>query len=496
MKDKYDVVVIGGGMAGLTCAAWLAKKGLEVILLEKENRVGGLCASYKKENCVLQPGATIISGCEDGFFKQLLTELKIADKLNFISLPYVFKYYIPGYEILEDRDISNYVNTLINLFPQSSEKIKEFFGELEQIWKELERLRLQDELSVSWLKRSIVSNYSGKTVTQVIDKMFTDEKLKAILMGAAASMFALPPSDVSFISYAMILMQWHKGGVFAVKGGMQNLADAFKESIELHGGEVELQKPVSKILLEDGKAYAVRLADGEEIQCKYVVGAINVFRLFLNLIGINNVDIDTVKYLREARLPYPMFSVSLAAKGVNIEPTYCCYSPVYNLNEWYTTIEKNMFSIDAQVVINAVPVADDSLAPQGAKTLTLFLPVPYKTRASWPSLKERMTKVLIRRAEKVLPGLSGNIIAQDSATPLNYEKYTDNEMGSMTGFAEVPKFAFGQRLSNKTFIENLFICGQWAQPGMGVNSAIISGLRASKFILKKEGMDPLRELGL
>ncbi len=500
MKEKYDVVIIGGGISGLTCAAWLSRKGLEVLLIEKNDRVGGLCSTFKKGEFLFHPCASVIAGCSDGFLPKLFSELKLKD-IDFIPLPSVFKYVIPGYTVTEDRDTGSYVNRLSELFPKEQASIKSFFEEMQHIYSDLEKVILADDrINYGKVKKSPITKYTGKTLIQVIRKIFNfkDEKLISLLCGLPASLMCLPPEEVSFLSYAFFVMQWHNGGCFIVKGGIQNLADALKGSIEEHGGEVLLSSTVKKLLIKDKKVYAVRLENGEEIQANYFVSAINLYHLYLNLLGITNSDMDTVKKLRDATLPYSIFGVCVGvdAKVVaDAEPAYHCYSPAYNLSEWYSTIEKNMYSIDAQVIANATLVADSSLASSGKATLTLYLPVTYQTKASWPSLKEKMADVLIKRAEKLFPGIKNAVSDYMAFTPIDYENWILSEKASLTGFAETVNHSLDRRFAHKTIYDNLFTCGQWTQPGMGINSAIYSGLTAAKIILQKEGIDPLRELG-
>ena len=242
----------------------------------------------------------------------------------------------------------------------------------------------------------------------------------------------------------------------------------------------------------------MRLENGEEIQANYFVSAINLYNLYLNLLGITNSDMDTVKKLRDAVLPYCMFGVCVGVDSkvlADADAVYHCYSPAYNLSEWYSTIEKNMYSIDAQVIANATMIADTSLAPEGKSTLTLYLPVTYQTKASWPSLKEKMADVLIKRAEKLFPGIKDAVVEYLAFTPIDYENWILSERASLTGFAETVNHSLDRRFAHTTLYDNLFVCGQWTQPGMGINSAIYSGLTSAKIILQKEGIDPLRELG-
>ena len=98
MKDSYDVIIIGAGMGGLTCGAWLAHMGMKVLVLEQNTQVGGCCSSYKREGFNFTPAASIITGTtkKDGVFERLINRLGIT--IPFIPLNQGYHVHLPDFD--------------------------------------------------------------------------------------------------------------------------------------------------------------------------------------------------------------------------------------------------------------------------------------------------------------------------------------------------------------------------------------------------------------
>ena len=99
MQDSYDVIIIGAGMGGLTCGAWLAHKGMKVLIVEQNVQVGGLCSSYKRNGFNFTPAASIITGTtkKDGIFSRLIKQLGIEKEIEFIPLEQGYHVHLPDF---------------------------------------------------------------------------------------------------------------------------------------------------------------------------------------------------------------------------------------------------------------------------------------------------------------------------------------------------------------------------------------------------------------
>ena len=124
------------------------------------------------------------------------------------------------------------------------------------------------------------------------------------------------------------------------------------------------------------------------------------------------------------------------------------------------------------------------------------IPVP---SAGWENTewRNRAVDLMIKRAEKVIPGLSSHIVYQELWTPETIDRYAMTGTDASIGWALSPQQVGPKRLPQQTPVKNLFLSGHWTQPAIGVMSTVISGLKAAKMIMNCEGVrEPLEEIGV
>ena len=132
--------------------------------------------------------------------------------------------------------------------------------------------------------------------------------------------------------------------------------------------------------------------------------------------------------------------------------------------------------------ISIPTLTDPTLAPEKSHCVILFAPAFYCLKeGSWQGERARLTEELIKKAEKIIPGLSKSIVVKDSATPLTLERYTLNSGGSTLGWAPSPPMVFN-RPPSRTPIKNLYLSGHWTLPGGGISGVISSGWTVARMI--------------
>jgi prolycopene isomerase len=143
------------------------------------------------------------------------------------------------------------------------------------------------------------------------------------------------------------------------------------------------------------------------------------------------------------------------------------------------------------------PLSDPGSAPEGKTALVIHtIPVP---SAGWENTewRNRAVELMIKRAEKVIPGLSSHIVYQELWTPETIDQYAMTGTDASIGWALTPRQVGPKRLSQQTPVKNLFLSGHWTQPAIGVLSTVISGLKAAKMIMSCEGVEEsLEEIGI
>ncbi|MBU4491369.1 MAG: NAD(P)/FAD-dependent oxidoreductase [Euryarchaeota archaeon] len=490
----YDTVIIGAGIGGLTCGAVLAKAGKKVLIIERHTRPGGYVTSYSRDGFIFDV-PHVISGLREGASPLWKIIREIGVNIEFIELEPYQKVIYPEHEIRVYTDIEKYKQELKAVFPQDSEGIDRFYETLSKLNEEMKRLPedfgILDLLSFPF-KFPTVYRYMNAVFEGLLNDHLKNPKLKAIL-ASAQGYVGSPPSKVSALYYAGMLISFHYGGAWYPKGGYQKMADAFAKAFEARGGELLLNTEVKKIIIEKGKAQGVELSDGRIIKCALVVSNADTKRTFLDLVGEENLKKNFAHRIRNAELSSTGFAVHLGVK-MELEKMDLNYGTIF------VKTNGNVFLPNGKSSINSIGISipslhDKSLAPEGCHSMDILLiPAPYDFNNKWLSdngkrtdaykkLKEEMADKLIKTAELLIPDLSRNIVVKDITTPLTYERYTRASEGCWYDLAQIPSQFGVNRLASKKIIKNLLFTGSKSLYG-GIYGATTCGYQTAKRILK------------
>jgi all-trans-retinol 13,14-reductase len=300
-------------------------------------------------------------------------------------------------------------------------------------------------------------DWTNKTYKQKLDEHFKNEDLKALLCALLGYLGTEPEETLGLNALSACISFYIYGGYFP-KGGAQTFASALKEFIEDHGGKVLLRHRVGRILVENGKAEGVE-AQGETFRAPIIVSDANARTTLIELVGEDKLDSEYARYIKGLKMSPSAFMVFL---GVDMDlsgyPTL-----IKDLDEGY------------DVVINSS--ADPSLAPAGKSSVSLlhladYHDFPERGTEEYSKKKREASEELIQKAEKVIPDLSGHIIARDAATPKTFERYALIPEGALYVFDQSTGT---KRPCFKTPIKGLYLVGASTFPGGGIESVVISG---------------------
>ena len=526
-NGNYDVIIIGAGMGGLSCGSWLAHKGKKVLVVEQNLQPGGLCSSYKRNGFNFTPAASIITGTtkKDGVFSRLVKQLGIDEDLEVIPLEQGYHVHLPDFDYMlysggEDAR-GRLIERLTELFPNEKEGINKFFKKLVTIYQQADYAAFLgtspgDVARILFKCPTLVKNM-GKGIVPFVNDFVSDPKLKAVL-SINSTCANLPPSRMALVGIAGLLIE---GGLSNphFKGGAQAVPDAFSKSIRENGGEILLGHLVKEILVENGKAHGVRLCksprlfpEGEdqgkgeiqELRGKYVVSNAAARQTFKQLVGEQKVHRKFVSKLNRME-PTPPFAalflgVDMDLKGMGMVPALHIHSSTYDTDEHFKNVASKMVDEngpDPFFRFQLAPLSDATSAPPGKSALVIHsIPVPIE---GWNNLewRNRAVDLMIKRAEKSIPGLSSKIVYQELWTPETLDTYAMSGTDASIGWALSPQQVGPKRLAQKTPIKNLFLSGHWTQPAIGVMATVISGLKAARIVLNCEGVEePLGDLGI
>lgn len=477
-KDgKYDVIVIGSGMGGLTCGAVLAKKGKKVKVLEKHSVPGGYCTAFKRKDFIFDIACHMIGECgEGGTVHNILTALDLIDEIEFKRLDSPYKVIFPEESFRVPGEIDETIMMLSQRFPQEEKRILKLFDTMKNVYEDLDKLpRLYPT----------ILRYKDKVFQEILDEHMGDSKLKAFI-SAVWTYQGYPPSRASALQMSALLTSLLSKGSFYCKGGSKALSEVFVKGLEKFGGEIELKTMVNKIMVKDGKAIGVETENGRIIYADYVISNADAIQTFLKLVGEEALESAFVQRLKDMEISLSCFNVYLGVNldinALRITDHETIVHKTLDSNKEYEAILKADIS-DLSYTITVPTLTDPGLAPNNNHCVIIFAPIAYHVEGmNWKEEKARVTEELIKRAEEVIPHLSRHIVVKDSATPLTLERYTLNSQGAFGGWANTPVMMFN-RPEPITPIRNLYLTGHWTFPGSGISGVISSGWMVAQMVL-------------
>ena len=483
MKDirsfhqEYDVIVIGAGLAGLTCGTALAKMGKKVKIIEQHSTPGGCISYFKRDGFTFDVGLHFTSECEEGGgIHSVLMALDLLDEIQFHKVDPLYKVVLPGESYIVPGSLDEYIKMLSQKFSSKEKGIVKLFDTMKTIYEDAKRL---PTLSPT------ISKYMDKTFQQLLDEHIGDSKLKTII-SANWALIGSPPSRTSAIAMSGFMTSFFSQGGFYPRGGTVSLVNGLVKGLQRYGGELQLGTMVKKILVEDGKAIGVETKDGERVKADYVVSNADARETFLKLIGERELKPDFIQMLNRMELNLSCFGVYLGVdmdlKAMGIATHEIMIHSSLDFDEEFEAVLKG--DVGSCMLVTIPTLTDPSIAPDKKHILIFLAYAPYHLEGKdWKEEKARVTEKLINKVEEVIPNLSKHIVVKESATPLTIERITLNSEGSIIGWAPTPESL--NRPQPKSPIEKLYLAGHWTVPGGGTVCVIPSGWMTANMIMEE-----------
>jgi prolycopene isomerase len=500
MGGKYDAVVIGSGMGGLSCATLLAKEGLKVLVCEQSSKPGGYCQNFRRKGFTFSPAVHFLNEFgPNGQMKDAFRILGIPPLIHFCAQKTQRRIITPDFNLTLSTDIECFKNDLIRCFPREKDSIHDYFTECKLLVKSLEGLKVQSIEVISLkeklklLQEGIVRcrsllRYRRKSGGDFLDSHFKDPLLKYLLIFDARK-------DCSVFTCAGPVMWAMKGDLCCIEdGGVEALPELFIKSYKEYGGGILFNTLVEKIVVENGTARGVRFKGGQEISSRYVISNGDALSTFVHLVGSDLLPTRFVRDLQLKKLSGATFTlymgVDLDLKEMGFDGAPIHYYNTIGEDPW-KEMDKGKGDLGrGKITIRMDSIKNPMCAPEGKHTVVVSASVPYElfkegdaVSPRYKEIKHETADKIISMAEKVIPGLSSSIVCLDGSTPVTYERETLNSQGASMGWYLSAKDISRFR-SQKTPIDNLYQAGHWTFPGGGVPMVILSGINAAKLVLK------------
>jgi all-trans-retinol 13,14-reductase len=508
-QGDYDVIIIGSGIGGLATAALLAKHARRrVLVLERHYMPGGFTHVFRRRGYEWDVGVHYIGGVEDRRSGTRRLFDHITDgSLEWAPMGEVYDRIILGdnaYDYVVGPD--NFARRMKEYFPDEAQAIDRYL-ELTKTAKKWTGLYFGEKALpglasavVGSLMRAPFLRYARRTTKEVLDELTDNVELKGALTGQFGD-YGLPPAQSSFGMHALLTRHYMRGGFYPV-GGSSVIAAAMAPLIETAGGEVHYQADVAEIVVQDGRAVGVKMADGRTISAPVVVSDAGVHNTFLKLLPEGAARAGTAG--KASKVPY---SVAHLCLYVGFKKT-AAELEMPKTNLWIYPGPDHDANVEAfvadpeaplPVVYVSFPAAKDpayEASHPGRSTIELITLAPYDRFARWAgtewrkrgeeyeTLKAGLADRMLDALERQMPGLKAEIDYMEISTPLSTQHFAGYEHGEIYGLDHSPARFLNRALRPRTPVPGLYLTGQDVV-SCGVAGAMAGGYLTASSILGK-----------
>jgi phytoene dehydrogenase-like protein len=532
MAEKiYDVIVVGGGIAGLTAAAWLSKKGRQVLLIEKNDKCGGLVNSFKRNGFQFEAGVRALedAGIIFPMLKELDIELEVVRSKVSVGVEQ---------EIIQVEDIhslNDYREMLLKLYPESKEDIENVMKVIRRIMRHMDVLYDVENPIIKdvwkdkkfiftrllpWLPKFLFTirkiNRMNMPMEEYLKTIINDPSLRDII---SQHFFRDTPTFFA-VSYFSLYLDY-----FYPKGGVGKLADAVEAKLLALGGEIKYKTTIGEVVAGDN---IVVDQDKQAYKYKKLIWAGDLKTLYkvTDTQGLSNKirsGFDDVKarllarrggdsvYTLFLQVDEPLDSFGAIATG------HFFYSPLRTglgethrselnrlLDNWEAITKAELFAwVEKFARLNTYEISipglkDPSLCPEGKTGMVISFLTEYDlfnkvSESGWyEEFMLHMERcVVAAMADSVYPMLKDKILSSFAFTPLSIQNRVASSEGAIVGWSfqePIPVVHKMQQAAKAvlTPIPSIFVAGQWTFSPAGVPMSILTGKLAADKVLSRK----------
>lgn len=499
-KDHYQVIIIGGALAGMAAALQLQQKGIkDILILEKHNLPGGLATDYVRNGFEME--ATLHEMMSIGTKKE---PLKVGQffqdtgvDIDWLKVPECYRV------VLENSDIDvtlhdgyeTMAREVDEAVPGTYEKVLSLIKLCRKVYDSMNILSVTPMSKVQMLmKHPDFVKTIGYSATEVIDTFELPKKAVEILTPYWIYV-GNRMDDLPFTIYAFLMADYFTGS-YVCKGFSHEMSMKMQRKVEENGAQYEFSQEVEKILVKDGKVYGIRTKRGDEIHCDYVISGAYPNRVYTSMIEpLSEVPAGAIKMINGRKLSVCPVSVMMMLEGTPEENGITNYSTFSGSTMDTNEIWKNYSNITEPynyITSICVNYANPEAVPEGYTQFSITALVPVSAfegikAEDYFDLKRRLANEMMEECIKVTKvDFRENITEIEVSTPVTINHYVGAYKGSIYGYLHSLSDHAVARLQMKEqdhFIEGLEFAGAFGMSGDGMGPQITNGRAAAKGIL-------------
>ena len=488
MSKRYDHIVVGSGISGLTLALLLASNQKSVLLIEKASRIGGSLNRFYKGGIPFDTGFHFTGGFSPGgILGDMLQALGIGERIKpvFLSGPgtsvFVFEKGWDVYDMPAGTDA--FRAALLRYFPKEAAGIEKYFALVQKVCDATVTFDLR---KITLATSSIDEDYV--TLQQVLDGMIADPALKGIL-STYCLCYGVAPKEVSFANHARVAAGLYHS-VARIEGGGEAFVQAFQERLAQAGVEIRCNSSIAELAELDGnRVGAFLLENGERVlanDCTFTIHPQEVLKI-LPRQQLKKAFVDRVSSFETSNGFFSLFGVVRNADSADFGPSIVSLLPSTDLNELLDSGRKGEAAL---AIIRSV----ETVRGKTHCVVNAFEPEFYCDVEAWADssvghrpqayydYKKRKIEAITRRFLSFYPQYRDDFQVLDAASVLTFRDYLNSPEGNAYG---VKQKMCQANLFGKLPLVNLFVAGQSAVLP-GIVGAMLSSFIVARNILGKE----------
>jgi len=512
MSSKYDAIIIGGGHNGLVNAAYLARAGKKVLVLERRHVVGGAAVTEE-----VFPGFrfSVCSYVVSLLRPEVIRDLDLPRHgLEILPLDGTFTPMPSDDYLWRVNDHSKTRREIARHSRLDAEAYEEYgkaMAEMARFVKPILSMTPPDptRLALDGLKKLLFLGRRFQTLpyqdkynqvqlmtmsaVDFLDQWFETDVLKATMSASGIIGTFL---GVRSPGTAYVLLHHYMGeidGAFRswgfARGGTGAISNAIADAARAAGAEVRTQSPIARILVKSGKAMGVELENGDEILAEAVSSSVDPRQTFLKMIEPRNLPEDFLEEVRRYKFRGSSGKVNLAldalpdfkclpGPGAHLRGAISISPSVDYMERAYDEAKYGDFSSRPYIDMVIPTLTDPSVAPPGKHILSCFVQyAPYRLReGTWDEKREAFGDTVVDTVAEYAPNLKNIIIHRQVITPLDLEREWGLSEGNIfQGELSLEQLFFLRPVPGwaeyRTPIKNLYMCGSATHPGGGIMGA-------------------------